>query len=270
MKLKFTIAVLAVVLTVMSCRRENESFSNNAIKEWFVPFSATYANPATPGRVDSGTAHIILYQDSSIRYDFRVPNLQSGDALTGVTFNAGDPITNGPVLRNLQPRISNNYVSGGVFHLSPSLMDSLLTDMPLYINVTSSQNTNGLLRGQLNENIALAANVALSGANEVPPVNTTATGTAVIRVTADRTVYSNVTVTNVEPADQLTMAHIHVGAAGQNGPIIVPLASSASDFNQTRTFSISSTQYDSLVALPLYVNVHSQLSPAGKIRGQIK
>jgi hypothetical protein len=122
----------------------------------------------------------------------------------------------------------------------------------------------------LNSTITLAANVPLQGSQEVPPVTTTATGLAVIRLTSDKTVYSLITVDNVEPTDQLTMAHIHAGAPGQNGPIIVPLANAPSDFNVPRTITINDTQYDSLMTLPVYVNVHSILNPAGKLRGQIK
>jgi hypothetical protein len=240
------------------------------VREWFVPISATYASPATLGRTDSGIAHIILYEDSSLRYDFRISNLRSGDAITGVTLNSGNPITNGAVLADLKPRVSSNYVTGGVFHLSGPLYDSLLSNAPIYFNVTSTQNTNGLIRGQLNSTITLAADVRLTGAEEVPPVTTTASGLAVIRVTSDRTVYSRVTVDNIETNDQVTMAHIHAGPRGVNGPIIVPLANAPADFNVQRTQTISVAKYDSLMTLPTYVNVHSTRNPAGKIRGQIR
>ena len=45
------------------------------------------------------------------------------------------------------------------------------------------------------------------------------TGTATVRVGADRSVTVNITVSGMTP----TAAHIHQGAAGANGPVIVPL-----------------------------------------------
>ncbi len=270
MKLKCILSVLLFVFIFSSCRRENEASSINVIREWFVPFSASYAAPAVAGRTDSGVVHFLLYEDNSLRYDFKVFNLKSGDAITGATLNAGNPVTNGPVLLDLMPRISGTYVSGAAFNLSPALMSSLMGDSAIYFNVASTQNTSSLLRGQLNAKITLAANVALSGSQEVPPVATTAAGVAVVRVTADKQVYSRITVDNLEPADQLNAAHIHAGAAGTNGPVIVQLAGNASDFGTVKTVAISDAKYDSLMTLPLYVNVHSTLNPAGKIRGQIK
>ena len=68
---------------------------------------------------------------------------------------------------------------------------------------------------------ALAADVkvALSGANEVPPVKTSASGSGTITVADDGAVSGSVSATGVAG----TAAHIHEGAAGANGPVIVPL-----------------------------------------------
>ena len=46
--------------------------------------------------------------------------------------------------------------------------------------------------------VTFAASVSLSGANEVPAVTTTATGVALLRITADNKLYSKITVTNLE------------------------------------------------------------------------
>src|SRR5258708_1464257 len=62
--------------------------------------------------------------------------------------------------------------------------------------------------------------LTLSGSNEVPPVVTTASGTATVTIGEDRSVKASVTVTGM-PA---TASHIHEAAAGANGPVIVPLA----------------------------------------------
>ena len=62
--------------------------------------------------------------------------------------------------------------------------------------------------------------VRMSGAEEVPPVTTSASGTGVVRVAEDRSVGGSFKLQNGE---QITVAHIHTGAAGQNGPVIITL-----------------------------------------------
>jgi ABC-type Fe2+-enterobactin transport system substrate-binding protein len=60
--------------------------------------------------------------------------------------------------------------------------------------------------------------IMLSGANEVPAVVTSASGTGTVTINADRTVSAKITVTGMTA----TASHIHEGAAGANGPVIVP------------------------------------------------
>ena len=67
---------------------------------------------------------------------------------------------------------------------------------------------------------AMSETVTLAGTNEVPPVTTSATGSANITVGADRSVKANVTAKGMTA----TASHIHMAAAGANGPVIVPFA----------------------------------------------
>jgi len=110
--------------------------------------------------------------------------------------------------------------------------------------------------------------VTLSGAEEVPPVNTSASGEGRISVKDDHTVSGSVTTKGLNG----TAAHIHVGARGQNGPVIVPLAKGA-DGNTWSVASgakLSDAQYQAYKAGNLYVNVHTAAHKGGEIRGQIK
>ena len=62
--------------------------------------------------------------------------------------------------------------------------------------------------------------VQLSGSEEVPPVDTKATGSAEFTAPHfDNIVYS----VNVSNMDNVTVAHIHSGKTGANGPILVTL-----------------------------------------------
>lgn len=109
--------------------------------------------------------------------------------------------------------------------------------------------------------------VNLSGSQEVPPVTTTASGSGTITVGADMSVSGSVTTEVVEGM----AAHIHVGAAGKNGPVIVPLVKTSSNvWSVPVGAKITDTQYASYKAGDLYVNVHSAKYKGGEIRGQLK
>lgn len=108
--------------------------------------------------------------------------------------------------------------------------------------------------------------VTLSGDSEVPPVKTAATGEATISVADDGTVSGSVTTKGIEG----TMAHIHLGAAGKNGPVVVKLAKEGNTFKVPAGSKLDADQLKALKAGELYVNVHSAENKGGEIRGQLK
>lgn len=115
--------------------------------------------------------------------------------------------------------------------------------------------------------VSAEAKVTLSGSQEVPPVTTTASGSGTITVGADKSVSGSITVTGVAA----TAAHIHEGASGKNGPVIVPLTkTSDSVFSVPAGAKLTDAQYDSYKAGNLYVNVHSAANKGGEIRAQLK
>jgi len=109
--------------------------------------------------------------------------------------------------------------------------------------------------------------VALSGANEVPAVTTPATGSATVTIRPDHTVSVKVAATGMTA----TASHIHQGAAGANGPVIVPFTKTGDNtFVAPDGAKLTDAQYDAYKAGNLYVNVHSAAHPGGEIRGQLK
>ena len=60
--------------------------------------------------------------------------------------------------------------------------------------------------------------VSLTGDQEVPPVKTSASGSATFVISADKSVSGSITTSGIEAI----AAHIHDGAKGANGPVIVP------------------------------------------------
>lgn len=109
--------------------------------------------------------------------------------------------------------------------------------------------------------------VTLSGAQEVPPVTTSATGSGTITINADKSVSGSVTTSGVAAA----AAHIHEGAAGKNGPIIIPMTKTSDNVWTVQAGAkLTDAQYESYKAGNLYVNVHSATYKGGEIRGQLK
>ena len=65
-----------------------------------------------------------------------------------------------------------------------------------------------------------------------------------------------------------TAAHIHAGARGVAGPVLIPLCGPCST-PASGTVTLTQAQIDSIKAGKTYVNVHTTKNPNGEIRGQI-
>jgi CHRD domain-containing protein len=110
-----------------------------------------------------------------------------------------------------------------------------------------------------------AVSVKLSGAEEVPPVQTSGTGEGTIRVNSDGAVEGSVKTTGVDG----TMAHIHQGAKGQNGPVIIPLTKSGDTYTVPAGAKLNEAQIKAFKEGGLYVNVHTAKNKGGEVRGQL-
>jgi hypothetical protein len=121
----------------------------------------------------------------------------------------------------------------------------------------------------------------LSGANEVPPRATAASGAAGFNLEGGTVTYS----IEVHGLPNVIGAHIHSGAAGVNGPIRVrfldaPVTAPLSAGNGVliegsfTAANVTGVTFDQLIeqmrAGNAYVNVHSPTYPGGEIRGQLR
>src|SRR5215208_4028707 len=128
----------------------------------------------------------------------------------------------------------------------------------------------------------------LTGASEVPPVQTNASGFADLDVEIEdgqqRVIDYHLYINNI---DRVTQAQIHQGNSSENGPIIVPLFNASSTPTGPVTGQLADghitpanfvgplqgEQLDDLIALmqneTAYVNVHTEQNPQGEIRGAV-
>jgi CHRD domain len=115
--------------------------------------------------------------------------------------------------------------------------------------------------------LAVDVKVKLTGAEETPPVTTSASGAGTIQVAANKSVSGTIKTTGIDG----TVAHIHVGAPGQSGPPIITLNKDANGvWSVPEGSKLTDEQYASFKAGNLYVNVHSAEHKPGEIRGQLK
>jgi hypothetical protein len=87
-----------------------------------------------------------------------------------------------------------------------------------------------------------------------------------IRVGADRSVSGKIMVSGLDG----TMAHIHQGAPGQNGPVVIGLTGMGNEWMVPPGSKLTEAQYDAYKAGNLYVNVHTDANKGGEIRAQLR
>ncbi len=192
---------------------------------------------------------------------------------------------NGPIIRNLTVDEDGGEFSG-IFTLSDDQVSSFLAD-GLYVNVHTDNNKSGELRAQLNIDSTDLGTSELK-ANTLPleesqqtsdVVETASTGNFSAILNGNRLVvlgsFSDLTspllpVGGTDPVgNPESPVHIHIGAAGANGPIIRNLTVDEDGGDFSGAFDLSDAQVNALIADGLYVNLHTESNPMGELRGQI-
>lgn len=113
--------------------------------------------------------------------------------------------------------------------------------------------------------------VPLSGTEQVPPLNITGKGTAVLTWDPNtRVVTWNITYSGL--TGPITMAHFHNGPEGKNGPVVIWLTKNGKRSSGAIEGSATLTpaQAKQFEAGDWYINVHTMDHSAGEIRGQVK
>jgi hypothetical protein len=112
----------------------------------------------------------------------------------------------------------------------------------------------------------------MSGANESPPVQTTATGTATFTVNANNLDYT-VTISSWPAGRTVTAAHIHAAPAtvgGNASPILNFTGANAMTITGgSGTIALPQAVLDQIRAGRTYFNVHSTVNGGGELRGDL-
>ncbi len=246
----------------------------------------------------SGAARITQVDASTLKFEVRVANT------TGIIFahlHLAPLGQNGGVVVTLIPNQSPSGLTNGI--VAEGMIDASKLTGPLvgksighlikeleagkiYVNIHTSRNRGGELRGQVsvvkpNDNKNYGAKLA--GANEVPAVMSEGTGVSKFNFSNDGSSASFHV--NVAGIADVRFAHIHFGKAGVNGDVVYTLRSDkvlgavsgiyARGEIMPMKFSGQLLGGDLFILREAfrtgnaYVNVHTDKFPGGELRGQV-
>jgi hypothetical protein len=132
----------------------------------------------------------------------------------------------------------------------------------LYVNVHTSANPNGEIRGQVGRMVFFAT---LTGSQEVPDTGSPASGTGRwVFDPATRIITGTETVAGMDA----TVSHFHIAAAGTTAGVAIGFTGGPSTWTLAPT-TLTDAQVTSLLAGNFYANAHSLRNPGGEIRGQV-
>jgi hypothetical protein len=245
----------------------------------------------TPSQVIPRPTHF-AYGNASITFDSGLQNItvilniaNGSSPINGVHIHEAAPGANGNVVADLASLSPDGGWLTATVALDPAVAQRILKNpAAFYLDVHTQQFPPGAIRGQLaydsGGTITYAAD--LRGNNEAPPVTTNAFGSAFVKLDLfNNTVTWDVVSSGIGSA---TASHIHRGAAGVAGPVIINFAttpgqivgghtSGSALIAQQQTANLQASDLTALqlasTAKDYYVNVHSSAFPGGEIRGPL-
>lgn len=157
----------------------------------------------------------------------------------------------------------------GTATIDAAVLDAIQNDRA-YVNVHTPTNPAGEIRDQ----VAIVATVktTLRASQERPkPKGKVAKAKGTFTATVTRSGSSGVIVWKLvfgKLTGKAVAAHIHSGARGKAGAVIVPLCAPCKS-GRTGRATVSASVLNALESGRTYVNVHTLRNPAGEIRGQL-
>ncbi|MCB0696501.1 MAG: CHRD domain-containing protein [Chitinophagaceae bacterium] len=188
--------------------------------------------------------------------------------ITGIHIHEASMGANGSVVVNMMPYMMGNHLKGTLTGttLSSSFVEKLFAGQ-LYLNLHTSTNANGEIRGQILPEEDKGMVVMINGSNEVPAVSNSANAIGFFMLQKHMGKLSfNVVADGL--SGPITGAHLHKAIAGQNGAVVENLTTYVS--GNMISGSVDPSMYlDALMGDSLYINIHTTANPNGEIRGQL-
>ena len=216
--------------------------------------------------VATGTATVRLRAaQGQVCYKVAAANL--GGVAVAMHIHKGAAGSAGPVVIPLATPSAEGKAAGCA-GVSRALVAAILASPAgYYLNVHTAAFPAGAIRGQLTgtsaASIGTVISLDLKGTSEP-----NASGSAVLRFLSGQVCYRLVARNVTLPT---TAAHIHKGAAGTNGPVVVPFNAPGADGTSTGCATADAALISDILAnrAGYYVNVHTKEHPAGAIRSQL-
>ncbi len=200
--------------------------------------------------------------------------LDYGIQINGLTptqahFHNGAAGTSGAALVNLTPvgAAYPNLYSGKIA-VTPAMLAALIRDS-FYVNFHTALNPTGEIRGQVLSVLRTGLVSNLCGGQEVPAVTTNASGAGYMSLSRDKLDVALDVVTN-GLSSNATGAHVHRGAKGVNGPVVISLNNRTVGNAANGAYLLGAVPAfaDSVSRGLTYFNFHNTANPNGEIRGQ--
>lgn len=215
----------------------------------------------------SGIASVFINAGmDTAKIQVTVAGLSGG--ITGIHIHEGKKGASGGVVTDLSTALLGNsaqlLVTGNA--LTKTWISKLLSGQ-YYVNVHTAANPNGEIRGQLTLETDWSFTAWVNGAQQVPTHSTSAYGMVVFNLNKDN---SSIEYKGVFDglSGAVTGIHLHSGAKGATGGVVLDLASNYSNGVLMGQADPSSFLAD-LMAGNIYINVHTAANPGGEIRGQL-
>lgn len=191
--------------------------------------------------------------------------------------------TNGGIRQPLAVTLAADSLSGvffpenNVYNLGDGGLDSLRRRL-LYANIHTTKAAGGEIRGNF---LALANayfTANLSARNEIPVQTGNGAGAVKAELLGDRLTVTGsfANLTGDFNRDVAGGAHLHNGATGTNGPVLISLKTELNEdkkggrfISDSNAVNLTADQLALLNAGSLYVNIHTTTAAGGEIRGQL-
>lgn len=190
----------------------------------------------------------------------------TGDAIAA-HIHIADRGTAGPVVVPLCSPCTSGAT--GTANVNATVLEAIQNDRA-YVNVHTKTNPAGEVRGQVSP--AVTVKTSMRASQERPkPKGSVRRARGAFTVTITKQGSSAVLVwqlTFSRLTGKAFAAHIHSGARGKPGPVIVPLCAPCRTGARGRA-TVNASVLKALQSGRTYVNVHTPKNPAGEIRGQV-